>query len=205
MTGLVIDPIKQEKLRTFASMVLKFGRSFTSHDSFDELWILSIMDSMIGWTKILAEYKGNIDLVTDVGSGAGFPAIVISILSPNIEVISVEKRKKAVLFMEMVKEKLKLENFQPICKDIKKFTVDSGIIVSRAVAPTGKFLSLLKNVDNRVPVFLWKGPKWKEEIKQIQDIWYPFFKAEYHLSIDGEVRTRFIVGLRRYEEEEKTD
>jgi len=201
----VIDPVKQEKLRTFASMVLKFGRSFTSHDSFDELWILSIMDSAIGWMNILNGYKRNIDLVTDVGSGAGFPAIVISILSPDIKVVSVEKRRKAVLFMEMVKERLKLDNFHPIWGDIKKFTVDRGIIVSRAVAPTGKFLSLLKNVDNQVPVFLWKGPKWKDELKQVDSIWYPFFKSEYYLYIDNDVRNRFIVGLRRYEEEEKTD
>lgn len=205
MTGLVIDPIKQEKLRTFASMVLKFGRPFTSHDSFDELWILSIMDSVVGWKKVLSGYERNIDLVTDVGSGAGFPAIVISILSPDVRVVSVEKRRKAVLFMEMVKERLKLDNFHPIWEDIKKFTVDRGIIVSRAVAPTDRFLSLLKDVGNRVPVFLWKGPKWRDEIRQVADIWYPFFEAEYYLSIDNEVRTRFIVGLIRHEEEEKTD
>ena len=205
MTGLVIDPIKEERLKEFASMVLRFGRSFTSHDSFDELWILSIMDSALGWEKILSGYEANIDLVTDVGSGAGFPAIVISILSPDIKVVSVEKRRKAVLFMEMVKERLKLENFHPICEDIRRFTVDRGIIVSRAVAPTDKFLSLLKKVDHRVPVFLWKGPKWKDEMKQVADIWYPFFKAKYYLSIDGDVRTRFIVGLRRHEEKKKTD
>ena len=187
-----------EKLEIFTEMVLRYGRSFTSHDTGEELWNLSIMDSVKGWDLVMECFKKP-SKVVDVGSGAGFPAIVIAILSPDVDVYAVEKKRKATLFMEMVKDRLGLSNFYVIRDDIRNVDVSGGIITSRAVAPISRFLTLFRDKDPDA-IFLWKGPSWQGEMKDVS-MWYPFCVKEYSLKHRKEQKTRYIVGLRRYEEE----
>ncbi|HAN89422.1 MAG TPA: 16S rRNA (guanine(527)-N(7))-methyltransferase RsmG, partial [Erythrobacter sp.] len=46
----------------------------------------------------------------DLGSGAGFPGLVIAAMRPNLEVILVESRKRRVDWLERAREGLALEN-----------------------------------------------------------------------------------------------
>ncbi len=187
----------ENRLKIFANMVLRYGRSLTSHDSFEELWILSIMDSVMGWVYI-KKFQDSADIVYDVGSGAGFPAVVVAIIDPNVKVIAIDKKKKSVVFMEMVKDRLGLHNLEPVHGDAYKLlrnTKKGGMIISRAVAPISEFVSMLPD-DLKLPLFLWKGPRWKEELKGTH-MWYPFFEANYELKMKDEVRLRYIVGLER--------
>jgi 16S rRNA (guanine527-N7)-methyltransferase len=189
----------EQKLRLFVEMVLRYGKSFTSHDTFEELWVLSVLDSVIGWQHVKGACENESCLaVTDIGSGAGFPAIVVSILEPSITVRAIEKKKKAVIFMEMVKDRLKLKNFFPVCSDITNEMITEGIVTSRAVAPLDNFLDLVDR-SVYVPMYLWKGPNWRSEFKKYRDVWYPFHEAEYELVFSGEKRKRMVVGLKRYE------
>ncbi len=199
MTGSWMTDSALEKLEIFTEMVLRYGRSFTSHDTKEELWNLSIVDSAIGWS-LVNECVQKPKRVIDVGSGAGFPAIVIAILSPDVDVYAVEKKKKAAFFMEMVKDRLGLSNFFVISDDIRNVDIRGAIITSRAVAPISRFLALLidKNLD---AIFLWKGPSWKKEMNGVS-VWYPFCVKEYSLTHRREQKTRYIIGLRRYEEKE---
>lgn len=50
------------------------------------------------------------DNVIDVGSGAGFPGIPLSVMNPGVNFTLLDTRKKRCEFMESVKYKLKLEN-----------------------------------------------------------------------------------------------
>ena len=75
----------------------------------------------------------------DIGTGAGFPGLVLKILFPNLKVTLVDSLNKRILFLKKVIEELKLENIEAIhdraeeyaLKNIEKY----DIVTSRAVAP----------------------------------------------------------------------
>ena len=74
----------------------------------------------------------------DVGTGAGFPGIVLKICFPNLKVTLVETLQKRVRFLYLVKEKLNLRDLF-ICKERAEIFAKNNrskydIVTSRAMA-----------------------------------------------------------------------
>ena len=108
--------------------------------------------------------------IIDLGSGAGFPGVVLAILGWNVTCI--ESIGKKVAFLNDLKEKLELsnltifhgrvENFFPafLNKNAKK--PGKFVITARAFAPLVKILDYVHNVNCRL--FLLKGREIEREI-----------------------------------------
>lgn len=83
----------------------------------------------------------NCTSVIDIGSGAGFPGIVLAILLPDINFVSVESLNKKAAFQNTLKDILKLENLDVISNRAEDLGTNPAyreqfdIAVSRAVAP----------------------------------------------------------------------
>lgn len=75
----------------------------------------------------------------DVGSGAGFPGIVIKILYPNLKVTLIDSLMKRIKFLKEVINELELKNINVVHSRIEDFgklnreTFD--VVTARAVAP----------------------------------------------------------------------
>ena len=104
----------------------------------------------IVWQRHIADSAQLLELVPatqapwlDLGSGAGFPGLVIAAMRPNLEVILVESRKRRVDWLERAREGLALENCRVAgCRleDVERF--DAGTISARAFAPLDRLLGL---------------------------------------------------------------
>ena len=87
-------------------------------------------------TKII-----NIDhqSICDLGSGAGFPGLVLAICFPNTKITLIEANTKKCNFLKIVKEKLKLDNTNIINARIEEYAKNNreiyDIVTARAVAP----------------------------------------------------------------------
>ncbi len=77
---------------------------FSQHDS-NRLVERHILES-VAWTINLEKMINS--PVMDIGSGAGFPGIPISILFPNVELVLVESKKKKAIFLEEISHRLGL-------------------------------------------------------------------------------------------------
>ena len=64
-------------------------------------------------------------LHVDLGTGAGIPGIILSILRNDDNFILVDRREKAIRFLEHVKIKLNLKNINVIKTDINKFSTNN--------------------------------------------------------------------------------
>ncbi len=75
----------------------------------------------------------------DIGSGAGFPGMVLKIVFPNIKIDLIDATKKKCDFLNIVKERLNLDNINIINSRIEEYSTNIrekyDVIVSRAVAP----------------------------------------------------------------------
>lgn len=75
----------------------------------------------------------------DIGTGAGFPGMVLKIIFPNLRVTLIESNGKKCNFLNIVKEKLKLNDLTIINERAEIYSINNreifDIVTSRAVAP----------------------------------------------------------------------
>ncbi len=77
--------------------------------------------------------------ICDLGSGAGLPGLVLAICFPDSNVTLIESNTKKCHFLNLVKEKLELNNVQIINTRIEEYAKENreifDIVTARAVAP----------------------------------------------------------------------
>jgi 16S rRNA (guanine527-N7)-methyltransferase len=119
----------------------------------------------------------------DLGSGAGFPGLVIAALRPEWEVILVESRSLRAQWLERASATLRLTQVRVVARPLEKFeTAPMAAISARAFAPLGKLIDLsarFSTIDTR-----WLLPKGRSAHQELQDLqgWQHTFHVEQSLT-----------------------
>ncbi len=106
----------------------------------------------------------------DIGTGAGFPGLVVKAACPEVEVTLVEPRAKRVTFLRHVVMTLGLQDITIAgCRveDEKQLPAAAGYthVTSRAVTNIGDFLRMVgRFTEQGATVLCMKGPRWQEEL-----------------------------------------
>ena len=105
----------------------------------------------------------------DVGTGAGFPGLVLAIALPDTEVTLSEPLKKRVAFLKYMRVDLELDNLTVEAKKVEKINSQPfEMITSRAVTNTKLLLSLTENIsDNKTQYLFYKGGRVFDEVKDV--------------------------------------
>ena len=114
--------------------------------------------------------------ICDVGSGGGFPGVIILILNQekkvNFHMTLVESNKRKSKFLKDLINflKIKAEVINDRAENLdKKF----DIIVARAVAPLPKFLAFCKNIRKDGTIYILpKGKNYQSELLELKKQWY---------------------------------
>lgn len=79
----------------------------------------------------------------DVGSGGGFPAIVLAMAIPEIAVHAIESKQKKADFLQSMRVKLGLENFRVFQDDVSSWRSEQKyhIITARAFSTLAKMIN----------------------------------------------------------------
>lgn len=101
-----------------------------------------------------------VDSLCDVGTGAGFPGMVIKIIFPNINVTLVDSLNKRIEFLNVVIKELNLEKITTLHSRIEDFGKKTrekyDVVTARAVAPLNVLLEycipLVKNGKYFIPL-----------------------------------------------------
>lgn len=107
------------------------------------------------------------DSFADIGTGAGYPGLLLAIANKDIKAYLIEPRVKRVAFLNFVKASLKLDNLTIICDRVEKVkNLKVDLITSRAVTNTSLLLDITKNItkDNASYLF-YKGSMLNEELE----------------------------------------
>ena len=109
--------------------------NLTSITEEKEVYLKHFYDSL----TIVKYINLNNQYICDIGSGAGFPGMVLKIIFPNIKIDLLDATSKKCNFLNLVIETLKLENITVINARAEKYSHEVrekyDIVVSRAVAP----------------------------------------------------------------------
>lgn len=106
----------------------------------------------------------------DVGSGAGLPGVVLSIVEPGWEVTCVDAVAKKASFIRQVAAELGLPNLRAEHARVEDMRVPPGfdIVTSRAFASLADFVSLTGDLLN--PAGCWMAMKGKVPDDEVADL-----------------------------------
>jgi 16S rRNA (guanine527-N7)-methyltransferase len=154
----------KEKYKTFTHELLKWNKIHKLTNYNKEEIIKQIKDSLYP-----LQYIKNAKSAIDVGTGAGFPGLILAISMPQTKWFLVEPLKKRYSFLNYIKMLLNLENAEIIPKRMENSNLEPvDLITSRAVMKTKDFLDLVKPyIKNNGTILLYKGSNVLDELDGI--------------------------------------
>ena len=132
-----------ERFELYKNLMLEWNEKMNLTAITDEYQI--IMKHFIDCLEITKYMNGN-EKVIDVGTGAGFPGIVIAIYFENINITLLDSLNKRLIFLEEVVKKLNLKNVNIVHARAEEFAHKDeyrnkyDLVVSRAVANLSNLL-----------------------------------------------------------------
>ena len=161
---LSLDFSKERILNTFLDEILLFNPQYGLVGSNDEEEII---------VKHVLDF--------DVGSGAGFPGVVIASLLPDLSVTLAERMSRRVSFLKNLSLVLRLENVKVEGRDAEDIGAQFDIVTARAFRPLADVYPVLASLlrDGGFLV-LYKGPE--QNIRhEMEDVAALYGKMDYDI------------------------
>ena len=166
--GITCDKEQLDLLWDFMHHVLETNEKFNLTAIKDEE---SFVEKMLFDSALLLNnqrFEG-IDIL-DIGAGAGFPSVVVSILSPQTHVVALDSTAKKVNFIKEYAEKNNL-NLSTVVARAEEYAQKNRekymVVTARAVASLRVLLELAMPLLKVGGVFIaMKGPGFEEEIAE---------------------------------------
>lgn len=154
-------------------------QNLVSASTLPGIWSRHIVDSA-QLTPLAAGVAGP---WVDVGTGAGFPGVVVGILS-GLQTILVEPRRRRVEFLEYAIDRLGLSRSMSVAgSKIESVKLKAGIISARAVASVASLLEAAYYVGHSDTLWLLpKGRSALEEVAQAKLSWHGTFHVEQSIT-----------------------
>ena len=188
-------------LAKYKDLLVEYNKKFnlTAIKSDEEIYLKHFYDSL---TLIKAySLNGNLKLL-DIGTGAGFPGIVLKIFYPDLELTLLDSNHKKIAFLEVVIKELNLKNVTCINSRAenlpKTYREYFDIVTSRAVAHLRILLELsIPYLKVGGKLIAMKGLS-EEEIKESAKILEKLDSTivdtiKFNLPIEGSNRSLVIV------------
>ena len=158
-----------DRLASFESLVKKWSRkiNLVSCSSLARVWERHILDSLQ-----VEHLAAGGSTWADLGSGAGFPGLVVSICRPDVHVTLVEADQRKAAFLQHVAGELDL-NARIVAERIERCgPLGADIVSARALAPLSDLLSLAVRHGRPSARFVFpKGKRHREEIDAARQDW----------------------------------
>jgi len=157
-----------EQIEDFCLFLLEENKKYnlTAIREYEEVLLKHVYDSL---TMIQAHDLSFEQTLLDIGSGAGFPGIILKIAFPKLKITLLDSNGKKTHFLELVKQKFNLEDLT-IVNDraeeyIKNKRESYDLVTARAVASLNVLLELAIPFLKVKGLFIAMKSDIKEELK----------------------------------------
>ena len=162
-----LNGVQIEQLDTYASFLKEYNEkiNLTAICEYEEVLDKHFYDSLL--LSFNKEIKGSL---VDVGTGAGFPGVVLKIVYPDLKVILIEPLKKRCVFLNELIEKLGLKDIEVINSRGEDFSLTNrekyDFVTARAVSNLNMLIEVCGAMVKVGGYFIaLRGLNGKEEIK----------------------------------------
>ena len=184
---LNFDDNSIEKLKDFINLVLKENKNHNliAKSTENHIWLRHILDS----AQLVKFIDFNLKSLADLGSGAGFPGLVLEIFNKNkdFHVKLYEKSPVKRRFLKSVIEELDLK--ADVLGDIREEVLDSDIIVCRAFKKLDQVIQVSREIAKKPhKLMILKGQNAQDEIKNsFKTKKYPYKLEDSMTSKDSKI------------------
>jgi 16S rRNA (guanine527-N7)-methyltransferase len=156
--------------RLVAMVVEENGRqNLMSKPSEEAIWLRHMADSAQLLNAVSRETAARLGPWLDLGTGAGFPGLVIAAMRPDWTVVLVESRKKRVDWLVRAASELGLGQCRVEGRRLEHVeTFEAGVISARAFAPLAKLLGLSARFSTRDT--RWLLPKGRSAVQEVTSL-----------------------------------
>lgn len=162
----------------------------------EQVYLKHFYDSL---TLIKAVDLTKIENLCDIGTGAGFPGLVLKIVFPTLSVTLVDALNKRVLFLRHVIEELELQDIEAVHARMEEYARKNrekfDVVTARAVAPLKELIELgISSVKVGGNLVFMKGILKEEETNKIENTMKilklkDMQRIKFHLPMEQSVRT----------------
>ena len=174
MRALRVD-VSRETRDQLEALVNTLGRwqkaiNLVGKATLEDIWIRHILDS----AQLLPLVPGKAKRLVDLGSGGGFPGLVIAALRPDLVVTLIESDARKGAFLGEAARRMSLKN-QPkvlISRIETAPPAEADVMTARALAPLGQLLGWAAphRTDTAICLF-HKGKGWQAEVATAKKDW----------------------------------
>lgn len=198
-SGLDVSRETLERLEAYGALLRKWNPAINlvSPHSLERLWERHFHDS----AQIFKLAEAGAAHWADLGSGGGFPGLVIAILAkesrPDLRVTLVESDQRKAAFLATVLRALDLPASVVAQRIEKAAPLAANVLSARALAPLAQLFSF---AERHLAVDGWmlfpKGARWRDEVAAAEKTWSFDMEAVQSQTESGAVVLK-IKGLKR--------
>ena len=163
-----------EKLKKFTNLVLRENQNYNliAKSTENQIWHRHILDS----AQLVKFIDFNLNSMADLGTGAGFPGLVVEIFNKNkpFHVKLYEKSPVKRRFLISVIKELSLN--AEVLGDVRDEVIDSEIIICRAFKKLDQVIQVSREIAKKPhKLMILKGQNAHEEVKNsFKSVKYPY-------------------------------
>ena len=191
------NPEHKEKIYQFVNKAIQFNKH---HNIFQRTGAEEVLKKDVEDSLQINSHISKQDTILDIGSGGGFPEIVIAISNPKTQTHLVESNQKKAYFLKQIKHDLFLDNLIIHNQRIESHNNlgEFSLITARAFATIEKILTLSENnLLQSGKYVLFKGTKNKIE-EELTSLNTNKFKYEI-IEQDNKEKERHLVVIKKHE------
>jgi len=174
--GLSFDVSREtlQNLRSFEQDLISWSRriNLVAKSTIDDVWNRHILDS----AQLFEYAKPTVRTWTDIGSGGGLPALVLSIIAkqkaPDVEFALIESDQRKAAFLRATTAKYNLNN-RILAERVEDIAgLNSDVLSARAFAPLDRLLGYaVPHIATNGRIVLLKGSTSQQEIEIAAENW----------------------------------
>lgn len=186
-----------EQLEKYYEMLVEYNKvmNLTGITDHDQVFLKHFYDSLT-LSKIIDLTQE--ETLCDIGTGAGFPGLVIKICFPNLKVVLLDSLNKRTKFLSNVINELKLDNIEVVHTRAEEYALKNrnkfDVTTARAVAHLSTLLEYSIPMTKQNKYFIALKANVDEEIKEIDNALKCLNtkieeKIEFNLPVENSNRT----------------
>ena len=159
-----LDESQKKKLQVFETEILKHNENLNLLSRTDPKNLFdTLRDRILKSYPVLIPYFRDGEKMLDIGSGGGFPGLVLAIIFPSMKFVLCDRKRKKTEFLKSTIQSMGLKNADVYCGDVEDIPEKFQNISSQACAKLPQFLKLCDKVlTPHAQIFLWQSSNWKE-------------------------------------------
>lgn len=172
LLNVSLTQIQLDQLNRYYELLIEYNKvmNLTGITEKEEVYLKHFYDSLT-IIKIIDLTKVN--TLCDIGTGAGFPGLVLKIVFPNIKITLLDSLNKRIEFLKKVIEELKLKDIEVIHARAEEYALKNrnkfDVTTARAVAHTSILLEYAIPMTKINGYFVPLKANMNEEINEIDN------------------------------------